>query len=271
MKIKCLWLCLAVSSLPALAHADIQIADPTEGLNAAAAADAPRIQGKPASAEDFDLSRYELTPADVRSMEYLIGTGEYSLEWLDRFAKSYEKAIREGRPWVPPHTFDELDAVVKWAEGAAFSVYAARAGYSFNAEAYRQDCPYRILFNYGYATGRSRLGRDVISSAIQTMTTLNIEFQRGDTDFAEYFYALALKRGFGKYLARLEERKQTAASARRDGVEVWDDCRIGREIIAVFGSRRAGDWEMAPHMVLREYPTGSIPKVLRQTHCWGDR
>ncbi len=193
-----------MSSFPLLAQANTPFPQPSEILDSEKKLELPAVKGAPPSPGDFDLSRYTLTPADIRSMEWLIGTGEYDITMLDRFAKSYEKAVREKRPWVPPHNTEEVEAVSQWAEGAAFSTYAKKAGYAFDAKTYNEDCPYRILFNYGYATAYKFRGRDIITSTINTMTDLQFKFQKGDVDFPTYFYEQAVKKGFDKYLTKLE-------------------------------------------------------------------
>lgn len=110
--------------------------------------------------------------------------------------------------YVPPHTREELEAVRKWAIGAAFNIYAKHSHFTWDQAAYVADVPNQALFNFGFATATSCLDLDVLQfyfgaeahfvSLLRKLDGLNPVEAR--IQFSEAFLAIATAYGMEKYL-----------------------------------------------------------------------
>ena len=110
----------------------------------------------------------------------------------------------------PPHTREDLDAVSRWAVGAAYANYAKRVGFVFNNETYMNDNPHKDLFIFGFGSTHC-LEIDIINQCLSVMSALSnlyIEHLGSETEpdkaFSEVFLKMAEDSGMSKYLSPLE-------------------------------------------------------------------
>lgn len=151
---------------------------------------------------------YQLTDLQAQLLIRWENENKFDHEKLVSFAKAYEKHNLKPKPYVPEHTFAELQDVSRWAAGAAFSVFAEFAGYSFNNARYQEACPNKLLFNFGYATGTEYFRVDVLEQYISTFNSLQITYSMHPDTFPQKFIELARARGFDSYLSPLAETAQ---------------------------------------------------------------
>jgi hypothetical protein len=147
---------------------------------------------------------YQLTPTQVQLLLRWEKEQKFDHVKLLSFAESYEKYNLKPKPYVPPHTHQELIEVSEWAAGNAFSFFAKYAGYSFDSEAYKADCPSWILFNFGYSTGTEYFRVDVLLIYLNTFSSLQMMYAHHPETFAQKFLELAQVRGFDQYLVSAE-------------------------------------------------------------------
>lgn len=149
---------------------------------------------------DFPYEDYDLTEEQRDLIERLIQRG-LDDELLHRLARNMEQQNNPPPPtYSPPHTWDELMAVVNWAEGGAFSSYASYAGVEFDGATYWNDCPNQALFNFGRATATQHLRVDVLSRAISRGEGLAHMLRRSPETFREDYIEQILKTPFAQYL-----------------------------------------------------------------------
>ena len=163
---------------------------------------------------EIDLSDYKLKESQIEILRKFEAKGKYTEEWLHDFALAMHNAnIKEERrqnEWRPTYTNEELDQVIEWARGGAFSAYADYAGYKFLGELYRDDCPNVGLFRYGRATGTEHIPRDVMKEAHNQAFYLQYHFARDKEGFSELFWNEAVKYGMDKYLKKIEVTEELA-------------------------------------------------------------
>jgi len=147
------------------------------------------------------LDSYQLTPLQSEMLLKWEKEQKFEHEKLVRFAENFQKHNLKKKPYVPEHTTAQLEEIARWADGNAFSVFAKFAGYDFDAAAYMDDCPNRMLFNFGYATGTEYFRVDVLARYMQTFDGLQIMYSRHPETFREKFFELAKARGFDIYLS----------------------------------------------------------------------
>ncbi len=160
------------------------------------------------AAEDHWSSAYQLTPTQTQLILRWENEQKFDHEKLVSFAISFEKHNLKPKPYVPEHTYWELMDVAGWASGAAFSVFAEFAGYNFDNAAYNAACPNKILFNFGYATGREYFQIDVLEQYMSTFSALQMSYAMHPETFAQKFLELAKARGFDIYLSGIVETAQ---------------------------------------------------------------
>ncbi len=153
---------------------------------------------------------YELTTLQINLLLKWEGEQKFDHEKLVGFAKSFEKHNLKAEPYVPPHTFAELIEVSAWAEGAAFATFAEYAGYTFDNEAYNAACPNRVLFNFGYATGKEYFRVDVLVQYMSLFDSLQITYALHPSTFPQKYLELAKSRGFDVYLRTAVEMAQNS-------------------------------------------------------------
>ncbi len=153
-------------------------------------------------------SAYQLTPTQIQLLLRWENEQKFDHEKLVSFAISFQKHNLKPKPYVPEHTYWELMDVASWASGAAFSVFAEFAGYSFDNAAYNAACPNKLLFNFGYATGKEYFKVDVLEQYMSTFSALQISYALHPETFAEKFLELATARGFDVYLSAIDEIAQ---------------------------------------------------------------
>lgn len=112
--------------------------------------------------------------------------------------------------YIPPHTYEDLQEVSKWAAGGAFYSFAKNANYFFDREAYNRDNPNLALFNFGRATGTSCLEIDVLKGYISMVWVFesflkkaNRPKQEVKRTFRDFYTEAAVKQGFDIYLSEL--------------------------------------------------------------------
>lgn len=159
------------------------------------------MQVKAQATQGLDwLSSMNLTEKQVELLQKWHNENRYPEEKLKKFAKSYEKINRETKPYIPPHNYQEIMAVMHWAEGEAFNFFARFAGYKFDSHRYMQDCPNHVLFNFGRATGEQYLRHDVLRLVLMRLQSLQFMYSHSPDTFAERFFQVAKDRGFDVYL-----------------------------------------------------------------------
>lgn len=117
--------------------------------------------------------------------------------------------------YAPDHTWEQLNAVIRWSAGDAFAIYAARAGFRFDYESYQDDVPHRALYNFGRATGTTCLPNPTTLGYEQMMVALSVYYsktldQQGKAPvdnliFRENYLRLAESWGFLDYLSEIPE------------------------------------------------------------------
>ena len=148
-------------------------------------------------------SAYELTDTQVQLLLRWEREQKFDHEKLVSFAVSFEKHNQKPKPYVPEHTYWELVEVAEWAEGAAFASFAEFAGYSFDNDAYQSACPNKVLFNFGYATGKAYFQIDVLVQFMSRFDALQMMWSRFPETFPQKFREQAQARGFAIYLTPL--------------------------------------------------------------------
>lgn len=157
----------------------------------------------------IDISSYELKENQIEILRKFEAKGKYTDEWLHKFAQAmHNQNIRERNQrtaWVPTYTEEELWQTVEWARGGAFAAYAEFAGYKFDGEAYRADCPNVGLFRFGRASGTEFIPVDVAREAFNQSYFLQARLIKDKENFAQIFWEEAQRYGFDKYLKPLNE------------------------------------------------------------------
>lgn len=146
------------------------------------------------------LENYTLSATQIRILTNWAEKGTFSDEKLIALAQKLHENNLKPKPYVPPHTFAELNEVMHWAQGGAFATFAQFAGFSFDNKDYNADCPNRVLFNFGMATGTTYLQLDVMMLTGQTFGSLQMMYSHHPDTFPEKFLQLATSRGFDIYL-----------------------------------------------------------------------
>ncbi len=149
------------------------------------------------------LDNYTLSATQIRILTNWAQKGTFSDEELIALAQKFHENNLKPKPYVPPYTFAELNEVMHWAQGGAFATFAQFAGFSFDNKAYNADCPNRVLFNFGMATGTTYFSIDVMMLTSQTFGSLQIMYSHNPATFPEKFLQLATARGFDIYLEPL--------------------------------------------------------------------
>lgn len=150
-------------------------------------------------------SAYQLTPTQTQLILRWENEQKFDHAKLVGFAISFQKHNLKPKPYVPEHTYWELMEVASWASGAAFSVFAEFAGFTFDNIAYDAACPNKVLFNFGYATGREYFQIDVLEQYMSTFNSLQITYAMHPETFAQKYWELAKARGFDIYLSTPNE------------------------------------------------------------------
>jgi hypothetical protein len=153
-------------------------------------------------------SGFQLTETQVQLLLRWENEQKFDQEKLVSFAKSFEKHNLKPKPYVPEHTYWELVEVANWASGAAFSVFAQFAGYTFDDIAFNDACPNKLLFNFGYATGKEYFRVDVLEQYISTFNSLQMTYAVHPETFAQKYLELAKARGFDIYISAIVETAQ---------------------------------------------------------------
>lgn len=149
------------------------------------------------------LSQYQLTQQQIDLLELWTAEERFPEAFLHKTAQAFQNSNLRQAVYIPEHTVEDLVAVIAWAEGTAFAIFAQRAGYRFDSIAYENDCPHRALYNFGYATERAHLNQDVVRKYISTFTLLSHQYYLNSESFSEFFWTQALNSGFAKYLTPL--------------------------------------------------------------------
>lgn len=156
----------------------------------------------------IDLSSFDLTQKQVEIFRKLEAKGKHSEEWLLNLAKAmHNHNIQEQRRrdiYIPPYTQQELEETLAWARGGAFSAFADYAGYRFDGESYRADCPNVGLFRFGRASGTEFIPVDVMRDASNTAFQLQQLLIKDKAGFPQAFIELAREYKMDKYLIPLE-------------------------------------------------------------------
>lgn len=155
------------------------------------------------STEAHWLDSFTLTELQIEMLKKWDEENRFDREKLIKFAKAYEKHNLKPKKYIPPHTFSELSEVMEWAEGGAFSVFAPYAGFAFDHDAYRADCPNWTLFTFGRATAKEYLQLDVLQLALQTTGSLQMTYAHHPEEFEAHFLKQAQQKGFDIYLTPL--------------------------------------------------------------------
>jgi hypothetical protein len=149
------------------------------------------------------LSSYQLTSIQVELLLRWESEKKFDHSKLVSFAETFQRHNLKTNPFVPEHTLAELEEVAAWAEGAAFSIFAFYAGYDFDNDAYNAACPNKVLFHFGYSTGKEYLQIDVLARYMSRFDGLQISFSHAPETFPQKFLELAQARGFDVYLSPL--------------------------------------------------------------------
>lgn len=157
------------------------------------------------------LSNYKLTDQQVGLLIRWSNEEKFTQVELEKIAASFEKHNLKPKPYVPPHTNQQLLEVTRWAEGAAFAVFAQYAGFTFDNESYNAACfanstfNCREIFNFGYATGTTYFRYDVLDGYFRVFNVLQFMYSRSPETFREKYLELAKLRGFDIYLTPITQ------------------------------------------------------------------
>lgn len=155
----------------------------------------------------LDFSGFDITSNQLEILRKIEKKGERSEEWLLNFAAVMERSNIQRRNqrdiYIPPYTDELLSEIQHWARGAAFSSYAKAAGFAFNNQAYREDCPNWAVFNFNRAHGGRHMGVSLSDSALSQSHFFQAHLNRDPENFSEVFWKEAQKLGFAHYLRRL--------------------------------------------------------------------
>ena len=151
----------------------------------------------------IDLSQYDLTELQIELMHRFEKKG-WSDEKLHKVAGAFHRSNNTQRHevYIPPHTPEMLDDIVKWAAGGAFAAMIQYTSYSFKTEEYKEDCPSWAVFNFGRATGNQHLKVFVTSRAESYMHVLQNYLIKDRDNFEEHFIRLAKDSGMDIYLEK---------------------------------------------------------------------
>ncbi len=158
---------------------------------------------------NIDLSGYSLKENQIKILRDFEAKGKYSEDWLYQLAEAMHnnnrREAQRQNMYIPSYTQDELEATLAWARGGAFSAYADFAGFSFDGESYRADCPNVALFRFGRASGTEFIPVDVMRDATNTAYHLQQLYIKDKENFGVSFMELAKKYGMARYLKPLNE------------------------------------------------------------------
>ena len=153
------------------------------------------------------ISNYKLTEQQVGLLNRWAHEEKFNQAELEKIAASFEKYNLKPKPYVPPHTYQQLLDVARWAEGGAFAVFAKYAGYTFDNSTYTDACFKNKtfncgeIFNFGYATGTEFFRLDVLDGYFRVFNNLHFMYSRFPETFSEKYLELARARGFNIYLS----------------------------------------------------------------------
>lgn len=151
-----------------------------------------------------DLSSFELTPEQIRSIRKIEATGKRSEQWLLDFAATIEHSNIQRRNhhdmYIPPFTQQLIFDIQNWAVGGSFSSYANEAGVTFDGDAYNKDCPDWAVFNFGRATGTKYLKADVLQLFFGESYLLGQSYAQNPENFKKVYLEEAKRRGFDIYI-----------------------------------------------------------------------
>lgn len=150
------------------------------------------------------MSQYELTEQQAQILQNWEAQGKYSDEFILKAAQTFERYNLRPQVYVPEHTPEDLVAVIDWAAGAAFAIFAHYAGYQFDGDSYDQDCPHRALYNFGYATETLHLKTDVLQRYFRTFDYLAWKYRTSPQDFSQIYWERAQQDGFSQYLTPID-------------------------------------------------------------------
>ncbi len=148
----------------------------------------------------LDLSSYQLTELQKNLLLTWEKENRFDEAKLLHFAQDFHNYNTRPQVYIPPHTSKDLQAVTEWAEGRAFAFFARYTPYIFNAEQYEDDCPYLSLFNFGVATEKAYLNRDVLEISLRTFATLSNLLHQSPEKFPEIYLKMVKAKGFGSYI-----------------------------------------------------------------------
>lgn len=154
------------------------------------------------------LSNYNLTEQQVGLLTRWSNEEKFTQAELEKIAASFHKHNLKPKPYVPPHTNQQLLDVTQWAEGGAFAVFAQYAGFTFDNKTYNEACfnnetfNCREIFNFGYATGKAYFKYDVLDGYFRIFNNLQFMYSHSPETFSEKYLALAKSRGFDIYLTQ---------------------------------------------------------------------
>lgn len=154
----------------------------------------------------IDFDQYQLTQVQLDLLISMEKKGKYPESTLIKMAESFQRHnLKPQRDvYIPPYTEDELWATLRWAKGGAFASFADYAGFSFDGESYRADCPNVGLFRFARATGTEFIKFDIMKDAINVSYFLQQRYARDPENFKEVFITEAKKQGFFQYLHPLD-------------------------------------------------------------------
>ncbi len=159
------------------------------------------LWGSLAWASQIDYSKYELSELQLDLLERFEKNHGFSEEQLIKAAEAFHKSNQPKIPtYIPPHTMEELSAVIQWAAGGAYLDFARDAGVGFDREAYLADCPNVALFQFGKASGTEFLRADVMTAYYNTAYALTRALSRDRESFRDAYLESIMKTEFSKYL-----------------------------------------------------------------------
>jgi len=153
----------------------------------------------------IDFNEYQLTEVQLDLLIRMEKKDKYPEATLINMAEAFQRHnLKPQRDeYIPPYTEDELWTTMHWAKGGAFASYAEFAGFSFDGESYRADCPNVGLFRFARATGTEFIKHDILKDVINVSYYLQQKYSKNPENFREIFIEEAKKEGFFQYLRPL--------------------------------------------------------------------
>lgn len=107
--------------------------------------------------------------------------------------------------YVPEYDMQLLRELNEWGRMAAFATYAEKAGFVFDKETYKADCPDYSLFGFGIATATQCLEMDLSNGYVSSLWVLDNLYGKSlnpenGINFQEAYYKMAVDSGADIYL-----------------------------------------------------------------------